>query len=116
MAVNIRVENDVVILSNFGRLMNDPKHFDASRDVGAMLDDGYRNFILELKGVNEMGDSGMGLLITLTRLIRKRSGDVVLVSPSRSMQRILMEMQLDEYWDVFDKTDEATEYFGPKPS
>lgn len=116
MAVHIRVENDVVIVSNFGRLMDDPRHFDAAKDVGEMIEQGFRNFALELKGVNEMGDSGMGLLITITRTIRKASGDVVLISPSRSMQRILTDMQLDDYWDVVPNVDAAAEYFARKPS
>lgn len=111
MAVNIRFEGDVAVLSNFGRLMNDPRHFDAGKDVGELLDQGYRKFVLELKAVNEMGDSGLGLLITITRLVRRRAGEVVLVSPSRSMQKILSEMQLDDYWDVLERIQEADDYF-----
>lgn len=116
MAVHIRVESDVVIVSNFGRLMDDPRHFDAVKDVGEMIAEGFRKFALELKGVNEMGDSGMGLLITLTREIRKESGEVVLISPSRSMQRILADMHLEDYWDIVPHIAAATEYFARKPS
>lgn len=116
MAVHIRVENDIVIVSNFGRLMDDPRHFDAVKDVGEMLDQGFRKFALELKGVNEMGDSGMGLLITITREIRKASAEVVLISPSRSMQRILADMQLDDFWDVVPNAEAATQYFTRTPS
>ena len=40
MAVNIRLDGDIAILSNFARLMNDPRYVDASRDVQEMLDQG----------------------------------------------------------------------------
>ena len=33
MPLNIRTDGDIVILSNFGRLMNDPRYIDASRDT-----------------------------------------------------------------------------------
>ena len=49
MPMNVRMDQDIVILSNIGQLMNDPRHFDAGRDVEALLDDGYRKFIIELR-------------------------------------------------------------------
>ena len=40
MPIQNRADGDIVVLSNFGRLMDDPRHFDASRDVGEMIDKG----------------------------------------------------------------------------
>jgi anti-anti-sigma factor len=108
MPINIRVDGDAVILSNFGRLMNDPRHFDAGQDVGAMVDQGYRKFVLELRGIGEMGASGLGLLMTITRRVRLHGGDVVLASPSRSMRKMIDTMQMDDYWEIFDGVEEAT--------
>ena len=51
MALNIRFDGDVAILSNFARLMNDPRYVDAARDVQDLLDQGYRQYIIELTGV-----------------------------------------------------------------
>lgn len=107
MAVNIRFDGDVTILSNFGRLMDDPRHFDASRDVADLLDQGHRKFIIELRGVGALGDSGLGLLLTITRSIRRQGGDAVLACPSRSMEKRLDEMQMDAYWQVFDSVEQA---------
>jgi anti-sigma B factor antagonist len=109
--MNIRVSGTLVVLSNFGRLMNDPRHFDAARAVKDRLDAGHRWFALELGDVTELGSSGVGLLMTITRLIRQNRGDVVVVGPSRAMERIIEEMQLDTYWDVFDSVEEADAYF-----
>ncbi len=107
MPINIRIADDVVILSNFARLMDDPRHFDAVRDVEEFLDQGYRNFVLELRAINEMGDSGLGLLMTITRRIRQRGGDVVLASPSRSMVKLIEMMQLDDFWESYPSVPEA---------
>ena len=40
MPINVLFEGDVVVLSNFGRLLNDPRHFDAGGDVREELDKG----------------------------------------------------------------------------
>lgn len=107
MPVHIRVDGDVVILSQFGSLMNDPRHFDAARDVQDLLDQGHRHFVLELRGVGELGPGGIGLLVTITRLVRRSDGEVVLARPSRGMRKVLDEMQLDAYWEVFEGVEEA---------
>lgn len=107
MPVHARMEQDVVILSNIGQLMNGPRHFDASRDVEDLLDDGHRKFVVELRGTSDLGDSALGLLMTITRSVRKRGGDLVLASPSRSIEKRLDEMRLDAYWEVCDTVPEA---------
>ncbi len=107
MPINMRVDGDVAILSNFARLMNDPRYVDAARDVGEMLDQGLRNFVLELAGVHETGASFLGVLVTITREIRRGGGEVVLAHPSRDVEKYLATMQMDEYWDVFASVEAA---------
>jgi anti-sigma B factor antagonist len=116
MPVHIRCDGNVVVLSSFGRLMNDPRHFDAARDVGALLDQGYRKFVLELRDVGELGASGLGLLTTITRLVRQYGGDAVVAHPSRGMQQVIAEMRMDDYWEVFKDVEEAKKSFDPPPS
>jgi anti-sigma B factor antagonist len=111
MAVNVRVDDRVVVLSNFGRLMDDPRHFDTTRVVKDLLEQGHRDFVLELRGIGDLGPSGLGLLVTITRLVRRHDGDVVLAHPSRSMEKLIDEMQMDAYWEVFPSVAEAEESF-----
>ena len=111
MGLNIRFEGDVAILSNFARLMNDPRYVDAARDVQRLLDEGVRNFVIELSGVRETGDSFLGVLMTISREIRRDKGDVVLAHCSREVENCIAMMQLDDYWDMFATVDEATRFF-----
>ena len=115
MALNIRFDGDVAILSNFARLMNDPRYVDAARDVQDLLDQGYRQYIIELTGVRETGPSFLGVLMTISREIRSQKGDVVLAHPSRDVEKYLVMMQMDEYWDIFGTVEEAAEFFNRKP-
>jgi anti-sigma B factor antagonist len=111
MPVHVRFGGSVVVLSNFGGLMNDPRHFDAIRDVQDLLDQGHRDFVLELRGIGELGPGGLGVLVTITRLVRRHDGEVVLARPSRSMEKLIDEMQMDTYWEVFPSVEEAAASF-----
>jgi anti-anti-sigma factor len=113
MPLNVRIDGDVAILSNFARLMNDPRYVDASRDVDDLLDQGLRQFVIELAGVHETGASFLGVLVTITREIRRGGGEVVLAHLSRGVEKYLAMMQMDEYWDVFTSVDEAVRSLSP---
>jgi anti-anti-sigma regulatory factor len=107
MAIHVRFAGEVAVLSGIARLMNDPGHFDAGRDVRDLLDRGYRRFVLELNGVRETGPTVLGLLTTLTRTIRLEQGEAVLANVSPPMEEFLDEMRMDAYWDVFDDAESA---------
>jgi anti-sigma B factor antagonist len=112
MALNIRFDGDVVVLSNFARLMNDPRYVDASQDIGELLDQGSRQFVIDLTAVRETGASFLGLLMTLTRRIRQRDGEAILAHLSREMKAFLFdEMQMEEYWDSFVSVQEAVDFY-----
>lgn len=114
MPINIQFQGEVVVLSNFGRLLNDPRHFDASRDVRAVLDQGHREFVLDLVGLRDLGSAGLGLLTTLTRLIRQYDGgDTVLADLGPATEKFLDEMRMDSYWEMFPDVEAAVAYFAP---
>lgn len=107
MILSVRLEGDVAVLSNFGDLVNDPRHFDASRDVRELMKQGVRTFILEMANLREIGNTALGLLVTLTRLIRKEGGEIVMAKPGKGVLQFLDEMQMDDYWEIYDTTAEA---------
>jgi len=111
MVLDFRIDGDVVILSNFGGLMNDPRHFDAGREVRDLLDQGFRKFILEMANIREIADTALGLLMTLTRQIRQANGEIVLAKPGQGVVEFLAEMRMEEYWTIAGTVDEARKLF-----
>lgn len=111
MPLNVRIDGALAILSNFGRLLNDPRHFDASRDVKELLDQGNRQFVLELGGIRELSPTGLGLLMTLTRLIRQYEGEAVLANVSQGVEDEIEMMRMDTYWDIVPSAEEAKAFF-----
>jgi anti-sigma B factor antagonist len=111
MPLNIRVDRDIAIMSNFGRLMNDPRYVDATHDAGDLLEKGIKKFILDLGGVRESGSSFLALLLTMTRRIRQRGGEAVLAHAAPNVERVLHDMRMDDYWDIFKSVEEADRFF-----
>ncbi len=113
MPLNIEVDGDIVILSNFGRLMNDPRYVDASRDVSEILDQGCKKFILDLSGMRETGSGFLGLLMTITRRIRQHDAEAVLACLNPHMEKYIDMMKMDYYWDIFKTVAEAKAFYKP---
>ncbi len=111
MAMNVRFDGGLAILSNIGRLMNDPRHFDSSRDVEELIDQGVSAFVIELREVGTLGPAGLGLLTTLTRAVRRDGGDLVLAGVRPSLESYLEEMSMDTYWETFPSVADAMAYF-----
>ena len=116
MPLNIHVDGDIVIMSNFGRLMNDPRYIDAGRDTGELLDQGHKKFILDLGGVRDPGSSFLALLLTMTRRIRQQGGEAVLAHAAPEVEKQLDDMRMDQYWDIFKTVEEATGFFTTRPA
>jgi anti-anti-sigma factor len=116
MPLNIRVDDDIAIMSNFERLMGDPRYVDAPRDATALLDQGFKKFILDLGGVRETGSGFLALLLTITRRIRQDGGEAVIAHAAPSVEKVLYDMRLDDYWDIFKDVEEASEFFAAKPA
>ena len=111
MLLDVRVDGDIVVMSNFGRVMNDPRYVDASLETDKLLDQGFKKFVLDLGGVKESGSSFLALLLTITRRIRQDRGDAVIARPSTHIEKVLYDMRMDEYWDIFKSVDEARRFF-----
>jgi anti-anti-sigma factor len=115
MPINILIEGDFVVLSNFNRLMNDPRYVDAGRDIQDLLEQGHKKFVLDLGGVQETGSSFLGLLMTITRRIQRRGGEVALAHLSRQVEELLETMQMEDFWDVFPRVQDAIESLRLEP-
>ncbi len=111
MPVHARIDQNIAILSNVARSMNDPRYSDAGREVGELLDDGIRQFVVELRGVQETGPPLLGVLMTISRQIRNARGEMVLADVSRPMLEFLTEMQMEDHWDMFRNVAEALRFF-----
>jgi anti-anti-sigma factor len=71
----------------------------------------YTNLILDMNQVKILDSSGIGLLISIKRLIDTHHKKFVIVNNDLKVLRLLKSSGLDSYFQVFNKLDAATNYF-----
>ena len=114
MAIHVRFAGEIALLSGIGSLMNDPKHFDAGKDIQDLIQQGYLKFVMEMSGIRETGPTVLGLMTTLTRKIRQQHGEIVLANVGKTMGRFLEEMRMEDYWELFEETDLAISFLNKR--
>src|SRR2546429_457255 len=78
----------------------------------ALLNEGNRNFVLNLGGVEYIDSSGLGQLITIWTSIKNRGGHLAVLGPTKRVQRLFDITRLDTVFKIFDKEEEALEQAG----
>jgi anti-sigma B factor antagonist len=73
----------------------------------AALDQQIRSCIVDISQLRYINSSGMGILITLLTKFRNRGGEVYLLNPSESVQRLLIITKLQSIFTVIRNEDEA---------
>ena len=70
------------------------------RDTGEAILAEADTVRLDLRGVDFIDSSGLGVLVGLTSTARDGGGDVIIVAPSRSVVRLLQISGLDRHLTV----------------
>ena len=71
----------------------------------------FPNLILDMNRVQILDSSGIGLLLSIKRLIEAHKKTLVLVNDDQNVLRLLRNAELENYFPVFKKLDDATSYF-----
>ena len=50
-----------------------------------------------------------------TRRIRQQGGEAVLAHASPNVERVVYDMRMDDYWDMFKSVEEAGRFFTKDP-
>ena len=107
MAITItsRIVSDVVILDLLGR-------FSAQENglkelVNARLDEGRKDFLLNLAGVPYIGTWGISQMISMWTSIRGKGGTMGLVAPVKTVREVLQITRLDDVFTLYQNEAEA---------
>jgi anti-sigma B factor antagonist len=107
LKIQLRESDDIVILDLHGKLMGGPDA-DTFRDtLRGLLEDGKKKVIVNLRGINWINSTGVGILITGYTTLRKHGGDLKLLSVSDRIQSILYVTKLNLIFECFDSEEEA---------
>ncbi|TFH43533.1 MAG: anti-sigma factor antagonist [Chrysiogenales bacterium] len=88
---------------------------DNSRDLWiyfkTLVTGGALKIYVDLKNVEYIDSSGIGILINTAKLIRKHKGDIVLANASDEMREIFKVINLDNFIKIYNSEVEAVKSF-----
>ena len=106
MRLLTRERDGVVLLDLQGKLMGGPDA-DAFREkIHGLIEQGRKHVVVNLKDVNWVNSTGVGILITGYTTLRKNGGDLKLLHVSKKIQSVLYVTKLNLIFECFD--DETT--------
>jgi anti-sigma B factor antagonist len=93
VAITSRLVSGVVVVDVTGRLCFLEV---ALRDhINEQLQEGYRDFVLNLAGVPYIDSFGLGQLVSIWTSVRSESGELVLLHPTEHVRQLLELTKLD---------------------
>ena len=106
-SVKTRIIDNVVVLDLSGRLTAGDAVMQLHQTLGSHLDNFYRKFVLNLKGVSYVDSSGLGELVWAYTSVRNKGGQVKLLNLTARVQDLLQITKLLTVFDTYDNESRA---------
>jgi len=109
MSLNVKTRkvDGVVIIDLSGRLTIGEPVLLLRETLRVQVNDGARNFILNLGDVAYIDSSGLGELVSAYTTVRNKEGDVKLLNLTAKAKDLLQMTKLLTVFDVYDDEDAA---------
>lgn len=76
-----------------------------------MAEGGGRKFMIDMKNLEYIDSSGIGVIINTAKLVRPKKGDVALINVSQAIKDIFKVINLQEFIKIFNLEAEAMNFF-----
>jgi len=109
MQFSSELKDDVLILRLSGDLIGEDKEFSLLELVNSTTADHIVKCVVDISELRYINSSGIGVLITILTKFRNKDGEVYLVNPSESVQKLLIITKLNAIFNVSDSIEVAIE-------
>ncbi len=79
--------------------------------LNTLIDAGVKKILVDLKLVEYIDSSGIGIFINATKKVRKKQGDLVLANTSKEIKEIFKVINLQNFIKIYNTDTEASNYF-----
>lgn len=110
MKVNQRELSGAVVLELQGKLTGGPEAEQFRNIFKDLIQDGKKNIIVNLKKVEWINSTGLGILISGYTSVRKAGGDLVLCNVGDRIDSILYVTKLNLLFNAFEDETDAAEH------
>lgn len=107
-------KEDIGIYELNGNLIGETDGIAITESFSDKLEEGTMRFIIDLKGLQHINSSGLGVLITLLTKARKVGGELTLANPSDYIKNLLLITKLNTIFQIHTSVDEAINNFMDK--
>lgn len=107
LTVKTRKVDSAVVVDMSGRLTIGEPVLLLRETVRVLVNDGVRNFVLNLGDVSYIDSSGLGELVSLFTTVRNKQGDVKLLNLTAKAKDLLQMTKLLTVFDVYDDESKA---------
>jgi len=101
------IKNNKLILRLFGDLIGENKGLDLFEIINAAIQEKVMTCIVDISGVRYINSSGIGLLITILTKFRNKGGEVYLMKPAESVQKLLVITKLNAIFHIVQSEEEV---------
>ena len=107
MDYNFNLEDDFLVVSLSGDLIGEENGPEIISELENFNGNGNLKVIIDISNVRYINSSGIGVLITLLTKVRNKGGELCLINPSESVQKLLIITKLQAIFKVFSSISEA---------
>ncbi|HSL67955.1 MAG TPA: STAS domain-containing protein [Actinomycetota bacterium] len=107
LSVASRSEGDWTVLDVNGEvdLFTAPK---LREHIVGLVDEGRHRIVVNLKGVEFMDSTGLGVLVGALKRLKEKDGALALVCPKGPVERVLTVTGLNKVFAIHDSVEQAT--------
>ncbi len=107
MEFNFELDNTFLVVTLSGDLIGEENGTEIIDQLEGFNEQGKLNAIIDISDVRYINSSGIGVLITLLTKVRNKEGELCLINPSESVQKLLIITKLQAIFKVFNSISEA---------
>ena len=107
LTVKTRKVDNSVVVDMSGRLTIGEPVLLLRETIRVLVNDGARNFVLNLGDVSYIDSSGLGELVSLFTTVRNKQGDVKLLNLTAKAKDLLQMTKLLTVFDVYEDESKA---------
>ncbi len=108
MEYSHKIENNIIVLKLSGDLIGENHGPELISVVNDAINDDVIFCAIDIQNVRYINSSGIGVLITILTKFRNKGGNVVLIKPSDSVEKLLIITKLYSIFTIVSSLDHAT--------
>ena len=111
MKTNRNPQGKIMVLELSGKIMGGPDHDRFKGEIKQLIEEGYKDIVLDFAGVPWINSTGLGILISGYHSLRAAEGTMKVCSVKERVLSIFYISQLEKIFEVFpDRTAALASY------